>query len=56
MEKLNKLIDKWNDTRIDLLHWRRISPILEGREQSKLIEEILKDLRELANTCMPEEK
>ena len=42
------LIEKWDSKRVDLLHWRKAGVIPGGIDQSKLINEILKDLKGLA--------
>ena len=43
--QIDSLIKKWDDKRIDLLHWRRTGPIPGGWEQSKIVEDILIDLK-----------
>ena len=46
--QLMKLMKKWDDKRIDLLHWRRNWVMPGGLEQSKLIENIIEDLKNLS--------
>ena len=49
MQKIADLLKKYDEKRIDLLHWRRAGVIPGGLEQTKLIEGFIEDLKKLSN-------